>query len=74
MPYIYIIIITQKDTAMKIELTQKLESAKGQLNYVNETLNSGFEFEAWEKKEYEAVKADLLEEIESLEERLIIFA
>lgn len=57
---------------MRRELTEKLESARGQLNYVNETLNSGFDFEAWEKKEYEAVKADLLEEIASLEYRLTL--
>lgn len=72
MPYIYNMIITQIDTTMRRELTEKLESARGQLNYVNETLNSGFDFEAWEKKEYEAVKADLLEEIASLEYRLTL--
>lgn len=57
---------------MKRELTEKLQSAQGQLKYINETLNSGFDFEAWEKKEYESVKADLVEEIESLEYRLTL--
>lgn len=61
-----------KYTNKQIELTEKLRSAKAQLNYVNETLNSCFDFEAWEKKEYEAVKSDLLEDIESLEYRLTL--
>lgn len=38
---------------------ETLESLKGQLNYVNEVLNSGFDFEAWEKKEYEEVKKEV---------------
>lgn len=38
---------------------ETLESLNGQLNYVNEVLNSGFEFEAWEKKEYEEVKKEV---------------
>jgi len=38
---------------------ETLESLNGQLNYVNEVLNSGFDFEAWEKKEYEEVKKEV---------------
>lgn len=38
---------------------ETLESLNGQLNYVNEVLNSGFEFESWEKKEYEEVKKEV---------------
>ena len=38
---------------------ETLESLNGQLNYVNEVLNSGFEFEALEKKEYEEVKKEV---------------
>jgi hypothetical protein len=38
---------------------ETLESLNGQLNYVNEVLSSGFEFEAWEKKEYEEVKKEV---------------
>jgi hypothetical protein len=38
---------------------ETLESLNEQLNYVNEVLNSGFDFEAWEKKEYEEVKKEV---------------
>jgi hypothetical protein len=53
---------------MKTQLTQDLKSAKNQLSYVNEALSSNLE--NWERKEYEAVKADLIENISSLEYRL----
>jgi hypothetical protein len=53
---------------MKTQLTQDLKSAKNQLSYVNEALASNLE--NWERKEYEAVKADLIENINSLEYRL----
>ena len=38
---------------------ETLESLNGQLNYVNEVLNSGFDFEAWEKKEYEEMRKEV---------------
>lgn len=47
---------------MKTQVTyqgETLESLNGQLNYVNEVLNSEFDFESWEKKEYEAVKKEV---------------
>lgn len=45
---------------------ETLESLNGQLNYVNEVLNSGFEFEAWEKKEYEELKKEVEFKINSI--------
>lgn len=53
---------------MKTQLIQDLASAKGQLNYTNEALNSNLE--KWERKEFQEVKAMLIEEIESLENRI----
>lgn len=53
---------------MKKQLTQDLESAKKQLSYVTEALASNLEL--WERKEYEAVKSDLIKNINSLEYRL----
>ena len=53
---------------MKIELTQSLKSAKTQLDYTNSCLS--FNLENWERKEYEQVKAILIREIESLENRI----
>lgn len=45
---------------------EQLQRAKNTVNSVNETLNSGFEFEVWERKEYEAVLGDAKQEIENL--------
>lgn len=53
---------------MKTQLIQDLASAKGQLNYTNGALASILE--NWERKEYQEVKAMLIEEIESLENRI----
>lgn len=53
---------------MTIELTENLTSAKNQLSHVNEALDSNLEL--WERKEYETVKASLIEDIDSLEHRL----
>ena len=56
---------------MKKELLEKLKSAKQSLNYTNEALN--FNLENWERKEFEAVKIDLIKDIDSLEKRLNIY-
>lgn len=53
---------------MKTQLTEDLKSSKNQLDYVNQALSS--QLENWERKEYEAVRAELIETIESLEYRL----
>ena len=45
---------------------EQLQSAKNTVNSVSETLNSGFEFEAWERKEYEVVLAEAKNEVENL--------
>ena len=45
---------------------EQLQRAKNTVASVNETLNSGFEFEAWERKEYEAVLLGAKQEIENL--------
>ena len=45
---------------------EQLQSAKNTLNSVTVKLNSGFEFEAWERKEYEVVLADAKNEVENL--------
>jgi len=58
----------QTATTMKRELTERLESLKKQLNYANEALSSIIE--NWERKEFEAIKSDYIEEIASLEHRL----
>lgn len=38
---------------------ESLESLIEQSNYINEVLNSGFEFEKWELKEYQQIKKDV---------------
>jgi len=43
---------------------------KGQLAYANSTLESGFEFEAWELKEWKELKADLENRIAELESHI----
>ena len=53
---------------MMTQLTQDLTSIKNQLNYTNNALSSNLE--NWERKEFEQVKNMLLEEIESLENRI----
>ena len=55
---------------MKNQLLQDLETAKKALNYTNEALNSNLE--NWERKEFEAVKIDLTNSINSLEKRIEI--
>lgn len=45
---------------------EQLQSAKNTVNSVTEKLNSGFEFESWERKEYEVVLADAKNEVENL--------
>ena len=45
---------------------EQLQSAKNTVNSVTEKLNSGFEFEAWERKEYEVVLAEAKNEVENL--------
>ena len=55
---------------MKTQLTEDLETAKKALNYTNEALNSNLE--NWERKEFEAVKIDLINDINSLEKRIAI--
>ena len=45
---------------------EQLQSAKNTVNSVTQILNSGFEFEAWERKEYEAVLAEAKNEVEYL--------
>ena len=55
---------------MKNQLLQDLATAKKGLNYTNEALNSNLE--NWEKKEFEAVKIDLTNDINSLEKRIAI--
>lgn len=54
---------------MKIQLTQDLASAKRQLNYTQNALLSNLE--NWERKEFLQVENDLLETIESLENRIL---
>ena len=55
---------------MKNQLLQDLATAKKGLNYTNEALNSNLE--NWERKEFLAVKIDLINDINSLEERIAI--
>jgi hypothetical protein len=55
---------------MKKQLQQDLETAKKGLNYTNEALNSNLE--NWERKEFESVKEDLTNSINSLEKRIAI--
>jgi hypothetical protein len=45
---------------------EQLQSAKNTVNSVTQILNSGFEFEAWERKEYEAVLAEAKNEVANL--------
>ena len=45
---------------------EQLQSAKNTVNSVTKSLNSGFEFEAWERKEYEVVLAEAKNEVEYL--------
>jgi len=45
---------------------EQLQRAKNTVKSVNETLKSGFEFEAWERKEYESVLNDAKQEVENL--------
>ena len=61
-------ITKQKTRIMKMQLTQDLKSAQGQLDYTNNALSANLE--NWERKEYEQVKKMLIEEIESLEYRI----
>lgn len=63
---LYIYIIKQQQN-MKRELNERLENLKKQLNYVNQALSSILE--NWERKEFEAIKAEYIEEIASLEHR-----
>ncbi len=53
---------------MKNQLLQDLQSAKNQLIYCNNALNT--KLENWEKKEFEQVKVEVLSNIESLEFRI----
>lgn len=55
---------------MKSQLLQDLATAKKGLNYTNEALNSNLE--NWERKEFEVVKIDLTNNINSLEKRIAI--
>lgn len=54
---------------MKIQLTEDLASAKGQLIYVEEAL-AWEGLENWERKEFEVSKQELVLKIESLTYRL----
>lgn len=55
---------------MKNQLLQDLATAKKGLNYTNKALNSNLE--NWERKEFEGVKIDLINDINSLEKRIEI--
>jgi len=47
---------------------EKIETAKGVINYCNEALSHP-ELEEWERKEYQGVKEDSENELVELEER-----
>ena len=68
--YIYTQITSTKNKIMKIQLLQDLATAKKALSYTNKALNSNLE--NWERKEFEAVKIDLTNDINSLEKRIAI--
>ena len=58
--------IKQQLTLKGMNAIEQLQSAKNTVNSVTKTLNSGFEFEAWERKEYEVVLAEAKNEVEYL--------
>ena len=50
----------------KMEALQQLQTAKLTIERVNDILNSGFDFESWERKEYESVLKDAKKEVQEL--------
>jgi len=47
---------------------EKLESLKGQLSYTKEALTNNLQ--NWERKEYETIKAEYIQEIKDLEDHI----
>lgn len=64
---LYLYIQNKQQLTLKgMNAIEQLQSAKNTVNSVTKTLNSGFEFEAWERKEYEVVLAEAKNEVEYL--------